>query len=65
LDRFRGGALVTWHYSAIAQLASERMPPGDPLAAAVREAAGQFSATVRELRPAADPSAKYPPPEIY
>jgi hypothetical protein len=65
LDRFRGGALVTWHYSAIAQLTSERLPPGDPLAAAVREAAGQFSATVRELRPAADPWAKYPPPEVY
>ena len=26
LDRFRGGALVAWHYSAIAQLTSERMP---------------------------------------
>ncbi len=26
LDRFRGGALVTWHYSAVAQLTSERMP---------------------------------------
>jgi hypothetical protein len=65
LDRFRGGALVTWHYSAVAQLTGERMPVGDPLAAAVREAAGAFSATVRELRPAADPSAKYPPPEVY
>jgi len=65
LDRFRGGALVGWHYSAIAQLTSERLPPGDPLAAAVREAAGQFSATVRQLRPAIDAAAKYPPPEIY
>jgi hypothetical protein len=65
LDRFRGGALVAWHYSAIAQLTAERMPADDPLAAAVRQAAGEFSATVRELRPAADPSAKYPPPEVY
>ncbi len=65
LDRFRGGALVTWHYSAVAQLTGERLPPGNALAAAVREAAGQFSATVRELRPAADPSARYPPPGIY
>jgi (p)ppGpp synthase/HD superfamily hydrolase len=51
LDRFRGGALIVWHYSAVAQLTSERMPAGDPLAAAVRDAAGRFSATVRELRP--------------
>jgi (p)ppGpp synthase/HD superfamily hydrolase len=65
LDRFRGGALVAWHYSAIAQLASERMPAGDPLAAAVRDAASQFSAAVRELRPAFDRSGKFPPPEVY
>jgi hypothetical protein len=65
LDRFRGGALVAWHYSAIAQLASDRMPAGDPLAAAVRDAASQFSATVRELRPAAKLSAGYLPPEVY
>jgi (p)ppGpp synthase/HD superfamily hydrolase len=65
LDRFRGGALVAWHYSAIAQLTSERMPPGDPLAAALREAAGQFSATVRDLRPAMDLSARFPPPQVY
>jgi len=65
LDRFRGGALVTWHYSAVAQLTSERMPAGHPLATAVRGAADAFSATVRELRPASDPSAKYPPPGVY
>jgi hypothetical protein len=65
LDRFRGGALVAWHYAAIAQLASERMPPGDPLAAAVLEAAEQFTAAVRLLRPTAERSAKYPPPEVY
>jgi hypothetical protein len=65
LDRFRGGALIVWHYSAIAQLTSERMPSGDPLATAVREVAEQFSATVRELRPAIGDSAKYPPPKVY
>jgi (p)ppGpp synthase/HD superfamily hydrolase len=65
LDRFRGGALVVWHYAAIAQLTGERLPAGDPLAAEVRDAAGQFSAAVRELRPAFDPTAKYPPPEVY
>jgi (p)ppGpp synthase/HD superfamily hydrolase len=65
LDRFRGGALVVWHYSAIAQLASERMPTGVPLAAAVVEAAGAFSAAVRSLRPEFDRTARYPPPAIY
>lgn len=65
LDRFRGGALIAWHYSAIARLTSERLPAGDPLAAAVRDAAVQFSETVRALRPAADPASKYPPPEVY
>jgi hypothetical protein len=65
LDRFRGGALISWHYAAIAQLTSERMPAGNPLAAAVRETAEQFSATVRELRPDFDASAKYPSPTVY
>jgi HD domain len=64
LDRFRGGALIVWHYSAIAQLASERMPRGEPLAAAVRDAAEQFSLTVRTLRPAPDEPAGYPPPVV-
>jgi hypothetical protein len=64
LDRFRGGALIVWHYSAIAQLASERMPRGEPLAAAVRDAADQFSLTVRELRPAPDEPPGFPPPVV-
>jgi hypothetical protein len=64
LDRYRGGALTVWHYSAIAQLAGERMPRGEPLAAAVRDAAEQFSLTVRELRPAPEEPAGYPPPVV-
>ncbi len=65
LDRFRGGPLVAWHYSAVAQLASERLPAGEPLAAAVRDAAAQFSATVRDLRPAPAEPPRYPPPSVY
>jgi hypothetical protein len=65
LDRFRGGPLVAWHYSAVAQLAAERMPAGEPLAAAVRDAAAAFTATVRELRPAAGEPLPYPPPSVY
>jgi len=64
-DHFRGGALIVWHYSAIAKLASERMPAGAPLAVAVRDAAAEFAATVRGLRPAFDRAAGYPPPEVY
>jgi hypothetical protein len=64
LDRFRGGALIVWHYSAVAQLAGERMPHGEPLAVAVRDAAGQFSTTVRGLRPAPDEPAAFPPPAV-
>lgn len=65
LDRFRGGALVAWHYSATAHLIVERMPAGDPLAAAVCDAAERFAAAVRELRPAFDRSAAYPEPTVY
>jgi hypothetical protein len=65
LDRFRGGALMAWHYSAVAQLAVGRLPAGEPLAAAVVEAAAQFAATVRELRPAPNGPLRYPPPAIY
>jgi hypothetical protein len=65
LDRFRGGPLVAWHYSAVAQLAAERLPAGEPLAAAVREAAAAFTAAVRELRPAPGDSLRYPPPSVY
>ena len=65
LDRFRGGPLVAWHYSAVAQLAAERLPEGAPLAAAVRDAASAFTSTVRELRPAPGESLRYPPPSVY
>jgi HD domain len=65
LDRFRGGALVAWHYSAVAELAAGRLPAGEPLAAAVRDAAAAFTATVRELRPAPGRSLAYPPPAVY
>ena len=64
LDRFRGGALTVWHYSATAQLTSERMPAGQPLASAVLDAARQLSNAVRELRPVLDES-RYPPPAVY
>jgi hypothetical protein len=64
LDRFRGGALTVWHYSAVAHLSSERLPAGEPLAVAVRDAAEQFSATVRELRPASGEPSAYPPPVV-
>jgi hypothetical protein len=65
LDRFRGGALVAWHYAAVAQLAGERLPAGDPLAVAVLDAAAHFSTAVRELRPAAAQPRPYPPPAVY
>ncbi len=65
LDRFRGGALTVWHYSAIAQLVAERLPPGHPLAARVVDAAGQLSLTVRTLRPSPSGNAPFLPPAIY
>ncbi len=65
LDRFRGGALTAWHYSAVAQLAAGRLPAGDPLAAALLDAAAQFSTAVRELRPAPTRPGRYPPPAVY
>jgi (p)ppGpp synthase/HD superfamily hydrolase len=65
LDRFRGGALTVWHYSAIAQLVVERMPQGHPLASRVQDAADQLSATVRTLRPASPSETKYLPPTVY
>ncbi len=64
LDRFRGGALTTWHYSATAQLASERMPVGLSLAARVRAAADDLCATVRALRPPTADALRFPPPTI-
>jgi (p)ppGpp synthase/HD superfamily hydrolase len=65
LDRFRSGALIVWHYSALAQLASQRMPPGSPLAAAVCHAAGRLQRAVAELRPAPKAPSSYPPPAVY
>lgn len=65
LDRFRGGPLVVWHYVAVAQLAGERLPAGDPLAVAVLDAAARFSTAVRELRPAPIQPRPYPPPAVY
>jgi (p)ppGpp synthase/HD superfamily hydrolase len=65
LDRFRGGPLVAWHFAAVAQLACERLPAGEPLAIAVLDAAAQFSTVVRELRPAAGQPRPYLPPAIY
>ncbi len=65
LDRFRGGPLVAWHYSAVARLAADRLPAGDPLATAVVDAAAQFSTAVRDLRPAPGQKGPYPEPVIY
>jgi (p)ppGpp synthase/HD superfamily hydrolase len=65
LDRFRGGALTVWHYSAIAHLVAERMPPGHPLATRVQAAADQLSLTVRTLRPASPSEVIYLPPTVY
>mgnify|MGYP005811229419 CR=1 FL=1 len=65
LDRFRGGPLTVWHYAAVAQLAAGRLPAGDPLARAVTDAAAQFLATVRGLRPAPTQRPPYPEPTIY
>jgi len=64
LDRFRGGSLTVWHYSAIAHLASRRMPAGAPLAARVSDAARQFCDTVQALRPKAAEPHGYPPPTV-
>ena len=64
LDRFRGGSLIVWHYSAIAELASQQMPREAPLAVRVRSAAVQLSDSVQSLRrPPAEP-ARYPDPRV-
>jgi hypothetical protein len=65
LDRFRGGSLTAWHYSAIAELASRQMPRDAPLAARVRDAAGQLADAVRSLRPRTNAAPCYPPPEVF
>jgi GTP pyrophosphokinase len=64
LDRFRGGPLTVWHYSAIAELVVEKMGPDDALAARVRDAATQLSETVRLLRPPRPAGARFPPPAV-
>jgi hypothetical protein len=64
LDRFRGGSLIVWHYSAIAELASGKMPAGAPLAARVGDSARQLCDIVRSLRPRANGPTKYPPPTV-
>lgn len=64
LDRFRGGSLIVWHYTAIAQLAGQQMPEDAPLARRVREAAQQLCVTVESLRPKASEPPKYPAPRV-
>jgi hypothetical protein len=63
LDRFRGGPLVVWHYTALAALASRRMPRGAPLAERLREAASRLESEVRRRRPARD-TWDYPQPTV-
>ncbi len=64
LDRFRGGSLIVWHYSAIADLASHKMPAGAPLAARVSDAARELCSTVQSLRPKPSEPLRYPPPTV-
>ena len=64
LDRFRGGALTVWHYSAIAHLVVHRMPEGHPLAVRVRDSAEQLRVTVSALRPAPPGTPRYMPPAV-
>lgn len=65
LDRFRGGALTVWHYSAVAHLVAQRMPQGHPLASRVTDAAEQLSLAVRTLRPAQPARLPFLPPAVY
>lgn len=64
LDRFRGGSLIVWHYTAIADLASHKMPAGAPLAARVSDAARELCSTVQSLRPKPSEPLRYPPPTV-
>ncbi|MBP1634871.1 MAG: metal dependent phosphohydrolase [Acidobacteria bacterium] len=63
LDRFRGGPLVVWHYTALAALASRRMPRGAPLAGRLLEAASRLESEVRRRRPPRD-TWDYPQPTV-
>lgn len=65
LDRFRGGALTVWHYSAIAQLVVQRMPDDHPLASRVLDAADQLTTTVRTLRPTRGTDTRFLPPTVF
>lgn len=64
LDRFRGGSLIVWHYSAIAELASEQMGSRSPLAARVRDAAQELCRVVESLRRPPTLPARYRPPHV-
>lgn len=64
LDRFRGGPLLVWHYSALAFLAARRMPAGAPLAERVVRAASDLENAVRRRRPPRNGSPHYPEPTV-
>jgi hypothetical protein len=64
LDRFRGGSLIVWHYSAIADLALQKMPMDAPLAARVRHAADQLSESVQSRRRPSNDPLRYPAPKV-
>jgi hypothetical protein len=64
LDRFRGGSLIVWHYSAIAELAGQQMDDDAPLAARVRDAARQLCDTVESLRAKPREPLRYPAPRV-
>lgn len=65
LDRFRGGSLLVWHYSAIAELAGRQMPTGSPLAVKLRDATQALCNAVASLRPKPGEELRYPPPRVY
>ena len=64
LDRFRGGPLISWHYSAVAHLVVEHLGDSDPLATRLRAAAHQLTETISTLRPKTRGYHRYPPPTI-
>lgn len=64
LDRFRGGSLIVWHYSAIAELACQQMDDHSPLATRVRDSARQLCDAVESLRPRAREPLRYPAPRV-
>ncbi|RPJ70001.1 MAG: HD domain-containing protein [Acidobacteria bacterium] len=64
LDRFRGGPLVAWHYSATAQLAAQRLPREAELGRSVVQAADELCSLVRRLRPGGGWTAPCQPPTI-